>query len=77
MKLFDDNADKLYSLQELKTEYQIFRETDKNNHAPDFKTELFCVLMATINGRNDCSVIGLTPAELSRYIIRIRSGLEV
>ena len=77
MKLYDDNADKLYSLQELKAEYQTLRKTDRYNHAPDFKTELFCVLMATINGRNDCSVIGLSPAELSRYIIRIRSGLEV
>jgi hypothetical protein len=67
---------KLYSLPELKTEYQIFRKTDPVNHAPTFKTELFEILMATINGRNDCQVVGLVPAELSCYIIRIRSGLE-
>ena len=77
MKLYDDNSGKLYSLPELKTEYQIFRKSDPVNHAATFKTELFEILMATINGRNDCQVVSLLPAELSRYIIRIRSGLEV
>ena len=77
MKLYDENSEKLYSLPELKTEYQALRKTDKYNHADSFKVEFFNILMATVNGRNDCQVVGLLPAELSSYIIRIRSGLEV
>lgn len=76
MKLFDMNTEKLYSLQELKTEYLLFKTDDPLNHAETFKTELFEILMATINGRNDCDVAGLLPAELTRYINRIRSGQE-
>ena len=28
--------------------------------------------MATINGRNDLEIIGMTPQEVSNYIIRLR-----
>ena len=28
--------------------------------------------MATINGRNDMEIIGMTPREVSNYIIRLR-----
>ena len=31
--------------------------------------------MATINGRNDLEIIGLTPREVSNYIIRLRSEI--
>ena len=31
--------------------------------------------MATINGRNDLEIIGLTPKEVSNYIINLRSEI--
>ena len=30
------------------------------------------ILMATINGRNDLEIIGMTPREVNNYIIRLR-----
>ena len=77
MKLYDENTEKQYSLFELYNDWLVFRSEDAWNHSACFAAELYEILMATVNGRNDCSVIGLTPAEVSRYIIRIRSGLEV
>ena len=76
MKLYDRYTEKVYSLPELFKQWQCFRLAEPGNHAETFSAELFEILMATINGRNDCDVVGLVPAELSRYIIRIRSGLE-
>ena len=33
--------------------------------------ELFEILMATINGRNDLDIIGMTPEETSKFIMRL------
>ena len=77
MKLYDMNAEKEYSLIELYRDWQSFRNAEPWNHGETFTIEFYNILMATVNGRNDCDVVGLLPAELSRYIIRIRSGLEV
>lgn len=77
MKLYDMNTEKEYSLIDMFQDWQAFRLADPWNHAESFTIELYNILMAAVNGRNDCDIVGLTPAELSRYIIRIRSGLEV
>jgi len=75
MKLYDLNAEREYTLPELFNEWKYFRKEEPYNHEDDFKTELYVILMDTINGRNDCDIVGLTPAETSRYIERIRLGL--
>ena len=75
MQFIDLNDDRVYSLQDLHRDWAQFRQEDPENHAPDFKTELFEILMATINGRNDLEIIGLTPREVSNYIIRLRSEI--
>ena len=61
-----------YSLPDLKREYIIFKSEDTYNHAETFKTELFEILMATINGRNDMDIIGMTPPEITRFILKLK-----
>jgi hypothetical protein len=75
MRFIDLNDDQIYTLADVKKDWQEFRAEDPENHAPDFKTELFEILMATVNGRNDLDIIGLTPRETSNIIIRLRAQL--
>lgn len=57
MKLIDTYDGKMYSLYDLHKEYKVFRSEDPENHADNFQTELFEILMATVNGRNDMDVV--------------------
>ncbi len=75
MKFIDLNDDRVYTIADLKKDWQEFREEDPENHADRFKIEFFEILMATVNGRNDLEIIGLTPREVSNYIIRLRSEI--
>ena len=76
MKLYDIEAEKVFSLPELFADWKTFKTEEPWNHAENFKTELFEILMATINGRNDCEVVGTTASELDRIIRRIRREIE-
>ena len=75
MKFIDLNDDRVYTIADLKKDWQEFRAEDPENHADRFKIEFFEILMATINGRNDLEIIGLTPREVSNYIVRLRSEI--
>ena len=72
MKFIDLNDDRVYTVADLKKEWEALREEDPENHAESFQIELLEILMATINGRNDLEIIGMTPREVSNYIIRLR-----
>ena len=75
MKFIDLNDDREYTVADLKRDWAQFREEDPDNHAASFRIEFFEILMATINGRNDLEIIGLTPREVSNYIISLRAQL--
>ncbi len=75
MKFIDLNDDREYTVADLKRDWAQFREEDPDNHAGRFKIEFFEILMATINGRNDLEITGLTPREISNYIISLRAQL--
>ena len=75
MKLIDLNDDRVYTPADLKRDWAQFREEDPDNHAASFRIEFFEILMATINGRNDLEIIGMTPKEISNYIIGLRSEI--
>ena len=75
MRFIDLNDSHTYTLSALKKEWEELRAADPENHAQDFKTELFEILMATVNGRNDMDIIGPTPREISNIIIRLRAQL--
>ena len=72
MKFIDLNDERVYNLQDLHRDWTQFRQEEPENHAESFQIELLEILMATINGRNDLEIIGMTPREVSNYIIRLR-----
>ena len=76
MKLIDNWTDREISLSELRRDWLTLSEDEPENHADDFMTEMFCILMDTVNGRNDCDVVGLTPSELNNYILKLRDKVE-
>ena len=76
MRLREIDTGRELTLPELHREWQEFRAEDPDNHADDFMTELHEILMATVNGRNDCDIVGLTPSETSDYIITIRKAMK-
>ena len=63
------------SVADLKRDWAQFQQEDPDNHAASFRIEFFEILMATINGRNDLEIIGLTPRETSNIILRLRAQL--
>lgn len=75
MRFIDLNDDHIYTLANLQKDWQTLRAEDPENNAPDFRTELFEILMAAVNGRNDLDIIGLTPRETDRLITRLRAQL--
>ena len=75
MRFIDLNDDREYTIADLKRDWVQFRTDDPDNHAASFQIEFFEILMATINGRNDLEITGLTPRETSNIIIRLRAQL--
>ena len=75
MKFIDLNDDREYTVADLKRDWAQFREEDPDNHAASFQIEFFEILMATVNGRNDLEIVGLTPREINNTILRLRAQL--
>ena len=75
MRFIDLNDDRVFTLSDLHRDWAQFRQEDPDNHAASFRIELFEILMATINGRNDLDIIGMTPRETSNLILRLRAQL--
>lgn len=75
MKFTDLNDGRTYTLSEIHKDWKALRAEDPENSAPNFKTELFEILMATINGRNDLTIAGPTHRETNRIINRLRTQL--
>jgi len=76
MRLIDAVSGQAYTLSDLFYDWMDLRAEDPWNHSIDFQTELFEILMASVNGRNDMDVSGMTPLEVSRYIIRLHNHLN-
>ena len=75
MKFIDLNDDREYTVADLKRDWAQFREEDPDNHAASFRIEFFEILMATINGRNDLEILGMTHREISSLTLRLRAQL--
>ena len=76
MRLIEIDTGRAISLPDLHRDWQTFRAEDPYNHADDFTTELFVILMDTVNGRNNCHIAGLTPTETCNYILALRDNIE-
>lgn len=75
MKFVDMNDDRIYTLQDLKKDYDEFKQEEPWNHAETFEQELLEIIMATINGRNDLEIIDCTANEIERMIYRLRQSV--
>ena len=75
MRFIDLNDDRVYTLQDLHRDWTQFRAVDPDNHAESFQIEFFEILMATINGRNDLEILGLTHREVNDLTLRLRAQL--
>ena len=76
MTFIDTYDGRPYTMRALHDDYISFRQDEPYNHAPDFVTELYEILMASVNGRNDLDVINMTPREIESYIYRLRRIIE-
>ena len=76
MRLIDIDSDRVYTMSDLQRDWRTFKAEDPVNHADDFHTELFVILMDTVNGRNNCHIAGLTPTETCNYILALRDKIE-
>ena len=75
MQFKDLNDSRVYTLSEIRRDWADAHAEDPENTAPDFKTEIFEILMATVNGRNDLEIANLTHRETDRLIQRLRTQL--
>ncbi len=75
MQFIDLNDNSVTTLSEIRMDWADAHREDPENTAPDFKTEIFEILMATVNGRNDLEIVGLTHREADRLIQRLRAQL--
>ena len=75
MRFIDLNDHSVTTLSEIRRDWAAAHAVDPENTAPDFKTEIFEILMATVNGRNDLEIAGLTHCETDRLIQRLRAQL--
>ena len=76
MRLIDTENRCSLSLKALKEEYQTLRQDEPWNHGDNFRAELLETLLATVNGRNDCEISGMTARELDRYIRKLRAQVN-
>lgn len=72
MYLLNRETGKKESLQDIKRAWDVFRAQDSENHADVFPRELYIILLDSVNGRNDFSVVGFTDEELSTFIRSLR-----
>ena len=75
MRFIDLNDDRVFTLSDLHRDWTQSRAEDPENHADSFRIEFFEILMATINGRNDLEITGLTHKEISNITLRLRALL--
>ncbi len=75
MRFIDLNDQSVTTLSEIRRDWLESREQDPENTATDFRTEIFEILMATVNGRNDLEIANLTHRETDRLIQRLRAQL--
>ncbi|MBR6029404.1 MAG: hypothetical protein IKP40_09965 [Clostridia bacterium] len=75
MRFIDLNDGRVSTPASLKKEWELLRAEEPWNHAPGFRIELLEILLATVSGRNDLSIVGPTPRETVRYIQRLQAQL--
>ena len=68
LNLYDDT---ILTLVDVWRDWKEFKEEDPINHADNFKRELFDIIDATLRGRNDFDIIGMTGPEVLRFYTKL------
>ncbi len=76
MKFQDMDTDQIYGIKDLHKDWKTFKEEDPDNHCETFKAELLEIIMATINGRNDLQIIGMTGKEVSSIVMKLMKQIN-
>lgn len=72
MTFVDTYDGRVFSLLDIFNDWKVFKEEDPENHADTFRAEMLEIIMATINGRNDLEIKGLTASETERLVYSLR-----
>lgn len=71
MKFIDTYSEETYSMTDMHRMWKEFKVEDHENHADSFLDEMAEIMMATINGRNDLEIVGMTASEISRITVKL------
>lgn len=76
MQFYDIDSDSKLNLIDLFRQWQEFKQIDSFNHSESFIIEMFEIIMATINGRNNLEIIGFTGNEISNIVIKLKGKID-
>ena len=76
MLFYDMDSEHTFTLPEVYSAWQELKEAEPWNHAEHFINEMFEIIMATINDRNNLEIVGMMPKEIDGLIQRIRKELS-
>lgn len=64
MKFIDTYSEETYSMADMHRMWIEFKAEDSENHSDNFLDEITNILDATIRGRNDLEIVGMTKTEI-------------
>ena len=76
MRFIDLNDNGVVTVAGLFDEWVDGLQCEPENHQPSFQLEMIEIILATVNGRNDLVIDGLTGKEVERLIKRLRKGAK-
>ena len=68
--------EEVYTTTDIYNQWKEFKEEDPFNHSNYFINEMYEILMATVNGRNDLIITDKTPEEVARLISKLREKVK-
>lgn len=71
MKFYDLDSEKIITLLDIKKDYETYKQIEPWNYEKDFLSEMYVILMDTVNGRNNIEIMSLTGKETSEIIIKL------
>lgn len=76
MQFKDIDSGTIYTVKDLHRDWATLKDVEPENHCATFKAELFEIILATINSRNDLEIIGMTGKEVSNLVEKLRKQIS-
>ncbi len=71
MQFKEMDSGTILTVKDLHRDWATLKEVEPENHCATFKAELLEIILATINGRNDLEIIGMTGKEVSNVVSKL------